>query len=253
MYESTNIFQFAQVSCRMLSGNTKTRPCFVKQLMIRGFSFLALLAIPCLCSGQLSINVRHLFGQSETLDTVSINQDGLQASVEYLLRPIKEKRIEFHPGLGYRFSWNTQNYDGYFNSFDLDLSTSVYPFDFEGDCDCPTFSKDGNILKKGFFLEVSPGVAYQILTRLRSDPDNPSKLPIRSKNLLWKIGGAAGIDIGLTEQFTLTPMFSATLLSSSEWEGLRQNTSSGSLKDFVYLGAGIRIAYHSDPKRRRRF
>jgi hypothetical protein len=252
MYESTKIFQFAEVGPRKPPGYTKSSVSIVNKLMIRRFSLLSFVCIPFLCSGQLSLNVRHLFGQSETLDTVVISQDGLQASVEYGFR-LKEKRLEFHPGLGYRFSWNNRNYDGYFNSIDLDLNTSIYPFDFGGDCDCPTFSKDGNVLKKGFFLEVSPGVAYQILTRLRSDPDNPSKLPIRSKNFVWKIGGAAGIDIGITEQFTLTPMFSATWLSSSEWEGLRQDTSTGSLKDYVYLGAGIRIAYHSDPKRRKRF
>lgn len=253
MYENTNIFQFAEVGRRKPPINTKRGPSIVNQHMIRRFSLLSFVCIPFLCSGQVSLNVKALFGQSETLDTAVISQDGLQASVEYLFRPIKEKRIEIRPGLGYRFTWNNQNYDGYFNSIDLDLNTSVYPFDFGGDCDCPTFSKDGNVMKKGFFLEVSPGVSYQILTRLRSDPDNPSKLPIRSKNFVWKIGGAAGIDIGITEQFTLTPMFSATWLSSSEWEGLRQDTSTGSLKDYVYLGAGIRIGYHSDPKRRKRF
>lgn len=220
--------------------------------MIGRFSLLLFILSPFASFCQYGVQIKHLFGKSDLLDTANISQNGLHTSLEYSFR-LKEKRVEFHPGIGYRFTWNSATSDGYFNAFDLDLNTSIYPFDFGGDCDCPTFSKEGNLIKKGFFFEVSPGISYQILHRLRSDPDNPSKLPIRSKNLLWKIGGAAGLDIGLTEQYTLTPMLSATLLSSSDWEGLRQDTSTGNLDDYIYLGAGIRLAYKADPKRRRRF
>ncbi len=220
--------------------------------MTRWYSFLLISSLPCFCSGQIGLNVKTLFGQSKTLDTVNISQDGLQASVEYNFR-LKQKRIEFRPGLGYRFTWNGSNDNGYFKSFDFDLNTAVYPFDFEGDCHCPTFSKNGNLIKKGFFLELNPGVGYQILSRLRSDPDDPDRLPIRSKNMVWKIGGSAGLDIGISEQFTLTPMLSGTLLSSSQWEGLRTDGSAGQLKDNIYLGAGIRITYNSGDKRRKRF
>ncbi|HUR30996.1 MAG TPA: hypothetical protein VMZ69_06160 [Saprospiraceae bacterium] len=219
--------------------------------MIRWCSFLLFMSLPYFGFSQISLNVRYLSGKSEILDAQNISQDGFHASAEYHLR-LKEKRLEFRPGLGYRSTTAGTSKDGYFNSFDFDLGTAIYPFDFAGDCHCPTFSKDGGLFKKGFFLEVIPGVGYQILSRLRSEPNDPSKLPIRSKNINWKLGGAAGLDIGISDHFTLTPMLSATMLSASEWDGLRQDGTSANLDDYVYFGAGIRITYNAEDKKRRR-
>jgi hypothetical protein len=213
---------------------------------------LLVLLFPSFCFSQVGINVKAFLGQSRTLDTVLISQDGVQASVEYNFR-LKQKRIEFRPGLGYRFTWNGAQENGYFKSVDFDFNTAVYPFDFAGDCHCPTFSKGGDLFKKGFFLELSPGVGYQTFTRVKSDPDDPSRLPIQSKNLIWKLGGSAGLDIGLSDPFTLTPMLSLTLLSASDWEGLRNDGSKGNLKDYMYLGAGIRLTYNTDENHRKRF
>lgn len=252
MMYGAKIFQIKEAISRFLHLDNKANRLNVKQNMTRWCSFLLFSSFPCFCSGQIGLNVKALIGQSKTLDTVNISQDGLHASVEYNFR-LKQKRIEFRPGLGYRFTWNGSNENGFFKSYDFDFNTAVYPFDFGGDCHCPTFSKSGDVFKKGFFLELNPGVGYQILSRLRSDPDDPARLPIRSKNIEWKLGGSAGLDIGLSDHFTLTPLLSATLLSSSDWEGLRQDGSNGQLSDYVYLGTGIRITYSSDDKRRKRF
>jgi hypothetical protein len=219
--------------------------------MIKRHLFWLLMICPLAGYGQFGVNVKYLFGQSETLETVNLSQDGLHASLEYSFR-LKQKRLEFHPGLGYRFTFNTNSYDGYFNAIDLDMNTAVYPFDFAGDCDCPTWSKDGTLLKKGLFLEVSPGVSYQTIHRYNA-PDGFLQDPVTDQQVIWKLGGALGLDIGITEQFTLTPMFSYTILSSSEWDGLNRDGAIGTLDDFNYLGAGMRFTYKPDPKRRRRF
>ncbi|HSF88566.1 MAG TPA: hypothetical protein VLA46_04065 [Saprospiraceae bacterium] len=221
--------------------------------MIRRFIPLILILCPIVSYGQFGVNVKYLFGQSEILDSVNISQDGIQASLEYSFR-LKQNRIEFHPGLGYRFTFKEDSYDGYFTAFDFDINTAVYPFDFEGDCDCPTWSKDGTLIKKGFFLELSPGISYQTLHRDKFiSLGDPQPEPIQSSAFLFKFSAAAGLDIGITEQFTLTPMFSYTLLTGNEWEGLLRSGSSGNLDDYAYLGAGLRLAYKPDPKRRRRF
>jgi hypothetical protein len=219
--------------------------------MTRWLSLLCITAFPCLCHAQVGVNLRYLIGQSNILDTVGISQNGFHGSVEYHLR-LKEKRLEFRPGLGYRFTLNNPDHNGNIKAFDVDFGTAIYPFDFGGDCNCPTFSKQGTLVKKGFFFEVIPGASYQILTRLRSTPDDPSKLPIRSKNLVWKLGGAAGLDIGVSEHYTMTPMLSATYLSSSEWEGLQVDGTQGRLDDYIYFGAGLRLTYSADDNRRRR-
>ena len=251
MNEKTKIFQIGLALRFSQVVYNKTCELNVKIAMLRWCTFLLLTSLPCLCFSQIGVNVRYLFGKSDILELENISQDGVHASAEYHLR-LKEKRLEFRPGLGYRFTFNSSSYDGHIRSFDFDIGTAIYPFDFGGDCDCPTFSKQGNLVKKGFFLELTPGVGYQILSRLRSEPDDPDKLPIRSKNFIWKMGGAAGLDIGLSDHYTLTPMLSATMLSTSDWDGLRQDGSTGTLNDFVYFGAGLRFTYSSDDGRRRR-
>ena len=228
--------------------------------MIQKATYLILFLFPIACFGQFGGNVRYIFGQSETLELAHISQDGIQASVEYGFR-LKQKRVEFHPGLGYRFTLDKPNFEGTMHSFDLDFNTAIYPFDFAGDCDCPTWSKDGTLIKKGFFIEVSPGIAYQTLQRnfIVSDVAGGELEPtdIGSSNLLLKLGASVGLDIGISEQFTITPMLTISMLSDAEWEGLNRQAYSQptdlELEDFSYLGAGIRVAYKPDPKRRRRF
>jgi hypothetical protein len=228
--------------------------------MIQKTTYLFLFLFPIACFGQFGGNVRYIFGQSETLDLVHINQDGIQASLEYGFR-LKEKRVEFHPGLGYRFSLGKPNFEGSMHSFDLDFNTAIYPFDFGGDCDCPTWSKEGSLIKKGFFIEVSPGIAYQTLKReyILSDyiPADWNPTDRFSSNFLLKFGASVGLDIGVSKSLTITPMLTITMLSDAEWEGMDWRAYSAPFNletdDFSYLGAGIRVAYKPDPKRLRRF
>jgi len=222
----------------------------VKTHMTRCCSLALLTVLPCLCFSQIGLNARYFFGKSDILSQSNISQDGVHAALEYNFR-LEQKRIEFRPGAGYRYTF-PGDHSGNFSAYDLDFGTAIYPFDFAGDCDCPTFSKEGNLIKKGFFLEFIPGVSYQTLSRKETEPNDPSRLPIRSKNFVWKIGGAAGLDIGITDRYTITPMFSMTMLSSSEWEGLLLDGSSGKLDDYVYMGGGLRLTYNAEEKRRRR-
>ena len=223
--------------------------------MLKWFTPLLLIICPLVSYGQFGANIKYLIGQSETLDSLFIGQDGMQASLEYGFR-LKQKRLEFHPGLGYRFTWNKDAFEGYFNSLDLDLNTSIYPFDFAGDCHCPTFSKDGELFKKGFFIELSPGLTYQTLTR-DFWADFVDHEPIKSSQLLFKIGASVGLDIGISEQLTLTPVLSWTKIGTGNWDNFQRDNpfleKTITLDDQSYLGAGLRLVYKPDPKRRRRF
>ncbi len=233
----------------------------VIRMMLKKYIFLALILCPLVSYGQFSANVKYLFGQSDLLDDYYFSQDGIHAAIEYGFR-LKEKRLEFHPGLGYRFTfYNDQggNYTpdidyGYYNSIDLDFNTSIYPFDFDGGCDCPTWKKEGNLIKKGFFFEVSPGLAFQTM-HLEDwyEEGYEGSLPNASSNLLLKISVGAGLDIGLSEEITLTPMFSWTKLSNGTWESFDDIGFPEVFDDQTYLSAGLRLAYKPDPKRRRRF
>lgn len=229
--------------------------------MIRRFIPLILILCPIVSYGQFSVNVKYLFGQSELLDEFRFSQDGLYAAVEYGFR-LKQKRLEFHPALGYRFTFFNDhggNYVpgddyGYYNSIDLDFNTSIYPFDFAGDCDCPTWRKEGNLIKKGFFLEISPGIAYQTF-HLEDwyEEGYEGSLPNSSSELLFKASFGAGLDIGISEEFTITPLFSWTMLSNARWKSFEDIDFPEVFDDQSYLGTGLRFAYKPDPKRRRRF
>ena len=216
--------------------------------MLNRLILITLCLAPLAAFAQYGINVRYQWSNNPTLDTAQVSQNGMQASFEYHFR-LKQKRLEFHPGLGYRTTFNQPDLTGYFNSIDLDFATSIYPFDFAGDCHCPTFSKDGELFKKGFFLEAAPGIGFQAFKRLRSDPDDPANLPIKSKNVVLKLGGAIGLDIGLSDQFTMTPMLSATMLAAEKWAGLRLDGSPGTLDEMIYFGAGLRFTYTSERHR----
>jgi hypothetical protein len=249
MLELANIPQIDRPCVGGQIEHTGRRMVIVKSAMVKSLTYLFCFLMPLGSSSQIGLNVKGLFGRSDILEEQRISQDGMQASVEYHFR-LKEYRVEFHPGIGYRFTWDDPADHGKITSFDLDLNTSIYPFDFEGDCDCPTFSKQGSFLQKGFFLEVAPGIAYQTLERFDSDVPI-EELPVSTRNVIFKIGGAAGIDIGISDHFTITPMVSLTLLSSAEWEALSFNGSTRQLDDYSYLGAGIRLTYSADEKRRK--
>src|SRR6187551_138388 len=105
--------------------------------MIKRLTPFLLILCPLVSYGQFGVNVKYLFGQSDILDENHLSQDGIQTSVEYGFR-LKEKRLEFHPGLGYRFAFYNNNegnlgeeYDyGNISSIDFDFNTNIYPFDF---------------------------------------------------------------------------------------------------------------------------
>lgn len=219
--------------------------CVMGGMLLRLTFFLGIL-FPSLAFGQFGVNVRYLSAGEATV----INQDGIHAGIEYHFR-LQNNRIEFHPLLGYRFtSAKTPEFAGHYNSIDFDFNTSIYPFDFEGDCDCPTFSKEGSIFQKGFFIELQPGVGRQTLIY----DSYPSANVPKPSNVVLKLGAAVGLDIGLSDRFTVTPYFSMTRLLSGEWEGLEVITDGASAKldDSFIKGFGLRVTYSEDDKKRRR-
>jgi hypothetical protein len=203
-------------------------------LMQRFLPLLALILMPWIINGQVSINARYLTGNSAT----GINQDGFHAGLEYYFR-LKTHRVEFHPMLGYRQSFAVDG-SGYYTSLDFDFNTSFYLFDFEGDCNCPTFSKQGTLVKKGFFFEFQPGIGYQTIYLLEA----------QSSNIVGKVGGAAGLDIGLSDQYTLTPFVSATRYFSGEWDALKENGSDGKMDNFLVYGFGVRFSHNTEESKR---
>lgn len=158
-----------------------------------------------------NLNTFSGFDQYVDDHTTGMNDDifasTIGVGVDYWFR-LKNYRIEFlpevHMGLKSSSSFNAQSTNTNLSYFGFNFNSQIYLFDLEGDCDCPTFSKQGPSLNKGIFLNISPGV-------LLSKKDISNELldpPISSNHLNFKIGVGVGYDVGLSDLFTITPMVS---------------------------------------------
>lgn len=137
---------------------------------------------------------------------------GERIGLNYWL-PLKSKRIEFLPSVEYTTfgtSPNGINSVERVERFNASLigafiNTRIYPFDFQGDCTCPTFSKGGDFFQKGLFVMVSPGVErFQTTYEVELTQEDVTEYSATE----WKasLGGSVGLDIGISELVTLTPL-----------------------------------------------
>lgn len=158
-----------------------------------------------------------LFRQSDVVGATPVSS-GFSIGVDRWFR-LKPVRIEFFPELNYaryQSDWAGNTGTLQHQKISLYANTNFYLLDFMGDCDCPTFSKDGGIFKKGFFVQLSPGVSYALFDFQSSD------LNRSSSSIVPSIGLGLGIDIGLSDFITLTPMVRFRQHFGVEWENLRE-------------------------------
>lgn len=178
------------------------------------------LLLPCLSSAQFGVHGQyHTFNRLTDTDTDVPAREfpltGFGAAIDYTFR-LANVRIEFFPELTYAQtdSKNTEvsNYDAPHLRdmfFAFNFNTRAYLFDIEGDCDCPVWSKDGNVLKKGFWLELSPGVSYHNYEYFNVEQGiRIMPRPSTEDNFIaLGLGLGAGLDIGISEHITLTPYY----------------------------------------------
>lgn len=219
---------------------------------MKNLFLLLLLSLPSLLSAQFGLHATY---QKNTQDSDFAGADfpisGLAFGIDYTFR-LAQNRIEFFPELNYSsVKTGTEIIDQGLNGVSLQdkafgfyFNTNVYVFDFAGDCDCPVFSRDGNFFKKGFFLQISPGVNYhnykysEVISALETRN-------IVDDNISYSIAGGAGIDIGLSEHITISPYFRARYHFETEIEGyvgelipLPERTDNFSMWQ---MNAGLRI------------
>ena len=159
-----------------------------------------------------------LIDQSNSPSAAPI-ESGFAVGIDRWFR-LKNARVEFFPELNYaRYSvdWDDNETSLKHQQISLFANTHFYLFDLEGDCDCPTFSKDGNFIKKGFYVELSPGLSYATST-FKNRNDSPS-----NSYLVPSIGLGVGVDIGLSDLLTITPMIRFRRHFGVQWENLIDN------------------------------
>lgn len=168
--------------------------------------------------------------------------NGFSAGLDYALR-MQKVRLELIPELN--FSWLTtsaaKGLETRNHWYSLFVHLQAYPFDLKGDCDCPTFSKQGNIFKKGFFLAVAPGLSYQRNT-LYIQPGSPTPALI-DRYLAVSTGIGAGLDIGISEQLTISPLAMWRYFPRLKWANLPLQGAEQEEVSLAQWQAGLRMGW----------
>ncbi len=133
----------------------------------------------------------------------------------------------------------------------FEWKTNIYPLDLEGDCNCPTFSKDGDVLQKGLFLQVAPGINYFI------NKINSRQLEQNNNSFAFSIGAGIGLDIGFSELLTITPIVKGYYVLAAKWnadplETVPQTIVDRNTTNLLQLYAGLRMGLRFDEIRRYR-
>lgn len=174
---------------------------------------------------------------------------GYELGVDYWFR-LKKKRIEFMPELYYstaKTSYSNaallQNMEA--TTFGFNFHAQIYALDLEGDCDCPTFSKGGSGIDKGLFFHFTPGI-FRHTTRATFDPI--SSFAVNPVNHIgFKAGVGVGIDFGISDFLTLTPIVSYYFNSAMAWDEFLQSKVNLSQLQFT-----MRLGFRPDYSRKRR-
>jgi hypothetical protein len=198
---------------------------------------------------QLGVNNRYqnLDDQpwEDILKVENLFENGYEIGLDYWFR-LKEYRVEFMPELYFgNASTEFEELKLKYRNIGLAVNTNFYIFDFIGDCQCPTFSKQGNFLTKGFFLSVAPLIENQgKITRNIESRE-------RGNESSFQFGATigAGVDIGLTDLITITPYIRYKVVPNAEWEAI-SSLGSGNIGSSPYLQnhlmLGLRLGFRPD-------
>lgn len=186
------------------------------------------LILPTQLHAQFGINAAYRFNNAPDLkiiksfdgtnDEFEVLSNGFSIGMDYWFR-LKNYRIEFLPELNYgQYNRNLQTDDETIalksGAASFFLNTNIYFLDLLGDCNCPTFSKQGPTINKGIFLQLSPGLTYWNQSYTSQSGDN------EASNITFSIAAGLGVDIGITDLITLTPFGGLRYYPEIEWTDL---------------------------------
>lgn len=180
------------------------------------------------------------FFESVQIPSSNIFNSSTTYTLDYWVR-LRNTRIEFYPNISFRQSSTvlTPN-DFKLRQLGIGILSHIYLFDLIGDCDCPTFSKQGNLIKKGFFVLAGIGTDYSSkgINGIFDD-----------QNMDLKVQLGIGLDIGISDFFTITPFGQFTYFPDVSWHtlgpvyGSSINNVNSSLR---LLQLGVRLGFRPD-------
>lgn len=197
-------------------------------------------------SGQFGLRAKYNSNNFGALNDAGLTSSsdilssGYELGLDYWFR-LKNKRIEFYPELSYQRATD-QLADGNlstlkFDAFNFNLNTNIYFLDLVGDCDCPTFSKEGNTIKKGIHLILSPGLNYYEFLGGINTADT---------SFGWNIGVGIGMDFGINDLITLTPFTMFRYHPGLQWEATKSLNLPIENFNMSKIEIGLRIGMRTD-------
>lgn len=171
-------------------------------------------------AGPATLNAENWTNSLNIIENTGEQYIGQHLGIDYWFR-LKNKRIEFFPEISrekLKETFSFPSSEDQIEKWSFHWNTNFYLLDFEGDCNCPTFSKQGNFLQKGFFIQISPGV-----THLSAKADFPGfeNTPAEDNFVRFTIGAGVGLDIGITDFLTITPLVRFSYVPKMERENLK--------------------------------
>ena len=171
---------------------------------------------------------------------------------------LKEYRVEFLPEVSYAAFDNKHNgptlvpeaLPSDLKIIAFSFNTQIYLFDLEGDCNCPTWGKEGGFFNKGFFLMAGPGVSFvQQDDELRLGQMENINASTSTTRLMLSAG--IGLDIGISKAITLTAFGKYRWHQSAQWDSLETYAIDSQTEDqyedynsvITQLQPGLKVSY----------
>lgn len=190
-------------------------------------------------------------------DSAHLAQKHIRFGAHYWFR-LKNQRIEFLPEIAYLLPIDRRisALEGQMEGLSAQILIDIYIFDLKGDCNCPTFSKQGDAFQKGFFLEIAPGLQWSNLKLLTRNDDQSSGIRMKTRDVSFRLAAGAGLDLGLSDLFTVTPWVQGVWMPSADWDGLSEalyvdGDSLDETSQVLSIGFGVRFLFRPDYKRGR--
>lgn len=222
------------------------KTCVILVAMTLPFSVFSQIGI------RLSYEQANYDDWAQTADKAELLKLQYAAGIEYWFR-MKNVRIEYFPELYYLSAMDSGHAD--FKDFKYSINAlgisgkiHFYIMDFFGDCDCPTFSKEGNFFTKGFYLAMAPGFQMD-LQKINNPIDNLVK---QTSNIHFKINLGAGLDLGIMDKWTVSPFIFYNLSPTINWVGFgdlhgkSEDTQNSDKSIQRAIQTGIRVHYRWD-------
>ncbi len=237
------------------------------KVLIRFLVIIFLSAYMCSLNAQFGLRLKfnnQTFNNWDKSVSVLENADsrlfnyGYEAGLDYWFR-LKKRRVEFMPEISYSISSSSfSTISGIDNiglsTINFNFNTHIYALDMEGDCDCPTFSKQGASINKGLFFHFTPGLGYYNSKTQLSEGNTVAF--DEAKGLVFRAGLGLGLDLGLSDLLTITPIVSYYFHSNMQWDNMPSSGEMISASDNpkqiqLTVRLGFRPDYGRKGRRRR--